>query len=127
MSSEATAREVVALLQAAVDSRDVDRLTALFDDDAVLIGTAAYNHGPEAVRAYLAAVVGQPGSLRWDLAEVHVVLQTSDLLGFTAVGQVVFTEDGVDDAAPFRLAVTARRTPAGWRLLSFHGSLPSDG
>ncbi|MCW2793759.1 MAG: hypothetical protein JWO76_2857 [Nocardioides sp.] len=112
-------------LQAAVAARDGEGVTRLFHEDAVLIGTSAYNSGPEAVHAYLRLVVEQPASLSWDLAEVDVFLEDGDLLGFAALGEVVLVEDGNEDRAPFRLTLVARRTPDGWRVLSFHGSIPS--
>jgi hypothetical protein len=52
----ADARAVLAMLQAAVDERDPEGLVALFDDPAVLIGTAGDGRDREALRAYLTAV-----------------------------------------------------------------------
>jgi uncharacterized protein (TIGR02246 family) len=106
---------------------DLDAVTRLFHEDAVLIGTSAYSSGPEAVTAYLRLVVEQPASLSWELAEVEVFLDDADVLGFAALGEVLLVEDdgGAEQRAPFRLTYVVRRTPDGWRILSFHGSIPS--
>jgi uncharacterized protein (TIGR02246 family) len=126
MTSEETARSAFAELQAAVAAHDLGRVTRLFHEDAVLIGTSAYSSGPEAVTAYLRAVVEQPASLLWELAEVDVFLEDGDLLGFAALGEVVVREDGTEERSAFRLTLVVRRTPDGWRILSFHGSIPGD-
>jgi uncharacterized protein (TIGR02246 family) len=126
MTSEETARSVFAELQAAITDHDHDRVTRLFHGDAVLIGASAYNSGPEAVSAYLRLVVDQPASLSWELAEVDVFLADGDLLGFAAQGEIVVREDASEDRAAFRLTLVVRRGPDGWRILSFHGSIPSD-
>lgn len=127
MTPEETARSVFAELQNAVADHDGDRLNSLFHDDAVLIGASAYNSGHEAVAAYLRRVADQPASLTWELKEVAVFLAEGDLLGFAALGEVVIVEeDGSEDRSAFRLTLVSRRMPEGWRVLNFHGSIPSD-
>jgi uncharacterized protein (TIGR02246 family) len=126
MTPEETARSAFAELQAAVTDHDHDAVTRLFHEDAVLIGTSAYSSGPEAVTAYLRAVVEQPASLSWELAEVDVFLEEGDVLGFAALGEIVVQQDGTEDRSAFRLTLVVRRTADGWRILSFHGSIPSD-
>jgi ketosteroid isomerase-like protein len=121
----ATARSIVAALQAAVDARDLDELAALFHEDGLLAGTTAYNQGP-AVRAYLKLVVEQDASLRWELPRIDVFHEARGVLGFGGLGEIVIAEDGVEERAPFRLTVLAVETPDGWRLKQFHGSIPSD-
>ncbi len=125
MTPVETARAVFAELQSAVADHDLDRLTRLFHEDGVLIGTSAYS-GPEAVAAYLRAVAEQPAALSWELPEVDVFLADGDLLGFAALGEIVVRADGAEDRSAFRLTLVVRETPDGWRILSFHGSIPSD-
>lgn len=111
--TEDEARELIRALQSALDARDLDALTALFHEDAVLIGTSAHSLDRAAVVAYLAAVVdGDP--FRWELNE-FVPHDT----GFAAFGEIVAGEF----RAPFRLTIVA---DAG-RIRSFHGSFPSAG
>ncbi len=125
MTPEETARSIVAGLQAAVAGHDPDAAARLFHEDAVLVGTSAYNAGPEAVTAYVRLVVEQPATLSWELADVDVFLEQADLLGFAARGEVVLLADGTEHREPFRLTLVVRRTREGWRILSFHGSIPS--
>jgi uncharacterized protein (TIGR02246 family) len=124
-SAEATARAIVAELQARIDARDLDHLAAYWHDDAVLTGTSAYNQGAE-VREYVAAVIAQDASLRWVLPRVDVFLDDGDTIGFGAHGEIVVTEGGTERRAEFRLSIVASRSGDGWRLRHFHGSIPSD-
>src|SRR5207244_3484969 len=66
----AHARFILDTLQATVDARDAEALVSLFDDPAVLIGTAGDGRNPDALRRYLTAVATQPESLRWEWREV---------------------------------------------------------
>lgn len=93
----------------------------------MLIGTSAYNSGPAAVSAYLRRIADQPASLAWELAEVAVFLAEGNLLGFAALDEIVMVEeDGTEDRSAFRLTLVSRRMREGWRVLNFHGSIPSD-
>lgn len=128
MTSDAavtTARAILADLQAAVDSRDIDRLDDLFDERAVLLGTSAHNLDRDDVRAYLKLVAEQPGRLSWEFRDVRVFHEVDATLGFAAIGDVVVSEDGEEARAPFRLTVLAVETDRGWRLRQFHGSIPT--
>jgi hypothetical protein len=98
-------------LQAGIDGRDREALTALFHEDAVLIGTTAHAPNREAVVQYLAAVVeGEP--FRWEYSEV--VPFHDD--GFAAFGEIVAGEL----RAPFRVTIVA----VDGQIRSFHGSIP---
>ena len=117
----ADARALVAALQAAVDARDAEQLRLLFDDGAVLVGSGADAREPDALRAYLEAVVAEE-PFRWELDEYVVFHEEGGELGFAAFGEIV--QGG--RRAPFRLTIFAVETYGGWRLRHFHGSLPSD-
>jgi uncharacterized protein (TIGR02246 family) len=120
------ARAVLALLQSAVDARDLDALTALFDVPSVLVGTSG--HATDAVQRhdYLRAVISQPEALRWDWREVVTVLEIEGVLAFAAFGDVVLTGPEGERRAPIRASVVAVEADGAWRLRHFHGSLPSD-
>jgi uncharacterized protein (TIGR02246 family) len=122
-----TAREILATLQAAVDAKDLDGMTELFHVDGVLVGTRLYNHGSEAIRAYLREEVMQTEEgLFWDLPDLDVVLRTADAIGFSGDGRITVTSpDGDASHFPFRLTVVAERGDPGWLIRHFHGSLPS--
>src|SRR3954469_19538518 len=122
----ADARAVLAMLQAAVDSRDPDALVALFDDRAVLIGTAGDGRDGDGVRAYLTEVATQPQSLRWDWRDVIPFHDEAESLGFAAFGDIVVSDGDTEERAPIRATLLAVRTPDGWRIRQFHGSIPSD-
>jgi ketosteroid isomerase-like protein len=109
------ARELLRRLQAAIDARDRDALTALFHEDAVLIGTSADARDRDAVVAYLTAVTeGDP--FRWEYTDV--VPFHDD--GFAAFGEVVVETSDGEMRAPFRLTIVV----VDGLLRSFHGSIP---
>lgn len=124
-AAHTTARAILADLQAAVDSRDLDRLDDLFDEEAVLLGTSAHNLDRGDVRAYLKLVAEQPGALRWEFGDVRVFHDAEATLGIVAIGDVVIAEEGEEARAPFRLTLLAVESDRGWRLRQFHGSIPS--
>jgi len=101
---------VIRAAQLAIDARDLDALTSLFHEDAVLIGTSADARDRDAVVAYLTAVTeGEP--FRWELTDV--VPFHDD--GFAAFGELVAAEL----RAPFRLTIVA----VDGKIRSFHGSI----
>lgn len=118
------ARSILAELQRAVDARDAERLAALFGDSAVLIGSAGDGRDAEGLHRYLAAVVEQPGALRWEWDEIVPFHQADGALGFAAFGDVVLTEGDAETRAPIRATIVASRTADGWKLSHFHGSVP---
>jgi len=48
------------------------------------------------------------------------------ILGFAAFGEIIVSLGSDERRAPIRLTIFAVRTPSGWRLRQFHGSIPSD-
>jgi hypothetical protein len=114
------ARSILATLQAAVDSRDPDRLVELFDEQAVLIGTTADARDRESIRAYVTALAAQPETLRWEWDDMVPFHESPGEVGFAAFGEVVAGEL----RAPIRVTILAVETPDGWRLRQFHGSIP---
>lgn len=120
------AHAILGTLQATVDRREHGALLSLFDDPAVLIGTAGDGRNRDALRDYLTAVATQPESLRWDWHEVVPFHQDAASLGFAAFGEIVVSLGGDERRAPIRLTIFAIQTPNGWRLRQFHGSIPSD-
>jgi uncharacterized protein (TIGR02246 family) len=119
------ARSILASLQAAVDARDVDALSGLFDDPAVLIGASGDGRDADGLRSYLTAVATQPGALRWEWREIVPFHDDDGALGFAAFGDVVLAKGGEEERASIRLTVFAVRTPGGWRMRQFHGSIPT--
>jgi ketosteroid isomerase-like protein len=127
MTDREIAREILKTLQAAVDAKDLDRMTGLFPADGVLVGTRLYNLGGAAVRDYLTEeVVAIKESLCWDLPRLDVFLRTDHAIGFSGEGRITVTSP--DTGAlhfPFRLTIVAEETGRGWLIRHFHGSLPS--
>ncbi len=111
------ARAILRAVQAAVDAGDAERLGELFDEQAVLIGTAADARDRAAVLAYLADVAKQGGRLRWDYDDVITFHRDGAALGFAGFGEVVLGEQ----RAPFRVTILA----FDGRIRSFHGSIPA--
>jgi hypothetical protein len=116
----AEARRILANLQAAVDARSVDELQALFDEPAVLIGTAGDGRDAEGLARYLDAVV-QGGPFRWEWDDIVPFHNTDHEIGFAAFGEVVVGEEHL----PIRVTVFAVRQADGWRMRQFHGSIPT--
>lgn len=124
---EQTARRILGQLQDAVAANDLEELTELFDDEVVLFGTAAANLDSAQTAAYLARVVSQKGTIRWEWEQVLPLLDKSDVFVFAAIGTV-----GLDDAQgrsigkrdAFRLTCVAVTQENHWRLRHFHGSVP---
>jgi hypothetical protein len=52
--------------------------------------------------------------------------ESAETLGFAGFGEIVVSDGTRERRAPIRLTVLAIRTPDGWRLRQFHGSIPSD-
>lgn len=121
------ASRLLGAIQSAVDDGDASALRALFDDGAVLIGTGGDARDPDAIARYLTAVSELSGLLRWEWRDVVPFHVAPGELGFAAFGEVVLA-DG--DAAserrePIRATLFAVRADGGWRLRSFHGSIPA--
>ena len=125
-----TAEALLAALQAAVAQKDKAALASLFDDEAVLFGTAAENLDRAATGAYLARVVDQPGTVRWGWDQVVPLWESNEVLAFAVVGTVGFDDEQGRPDGPrddFRLTCVAVSTDDGWRLRHFHGSVPQTG
>lgn len=113
------AGEILRALQAALDARDADRLIALFDEPAMLIGAAGDGRTRDGLVGYLNAVASSD-PFRWEWGEIVPFLESDVSLGFAAFGEIV----AGDVRAPIRATIFAIETPNGWRLREFHGSIP---
>lgn len=130
MAAIEIARDVLARLQKAVASKDVESVAELFDDEVVLFGTAAESMSREQAFEYLAAVVAQEGTVRWGWDQVAIVAAGPDLLCFAVVGSVGLDKpDGqpAGDRDAFRATLVAAKRDDVWRLRHFHGSVPQSG
>jgi ketosteroid isomerase-like protein len=121
---ELAADELLTDLQHRVTERNLPRLLDLFEDPAVLIGTSGDGRTPEARVHYLTGIATQSSALRWAWSEKHLFYESDAALGFAAFGEIIVTDEGVEARAPIRLTIFAIRTPDGWRIRQFHGSVP---
>ena len=121
---DAVAYSILVRLQSALDERDHETLSDLFDDEAVLIGTVGHNHGRQEIDAYLSALLAQP-AFQWEWREVIVFHEGPGVLGFTGFGEVLVSLPEHEERAPFRLTVFAVDRPGGWEIRHLHGSIPS--
>ncbi|GAA3837112.1 SgcJ/EcaC family oxidoreductase [Nocardioides panacisoli] len=127
MSEEQSARDLLDALQDAVANKNLDAVLELFDEDAVVFGTAAASVGAEEVRGYLTRVLEQEGTVRWEWDHVVPLLSDATVLAFAVVGTVGFDNEAgaaAEDRDPFRLTCVAVRSKGRWRLRHFHGSVP---
>jgi ketosteroid isomerase-like protein len=125
--AELRIRSILDQLQDAVGAKDLDALSAIFNDDIVLFGTAAANMNRHETTSYLAQVIAQAGTIRWEWDTVVPLVDELGLLVFAVVGTVGLEDsagrpDGQRDA--FRLTGVAVQHGAHWRLSHFHGSVP---
>jgi ketosteroid isomerase-like protein len=120
----ADAQQILSDLQAKVSARDLPALIELFEEPAVLIGTAGDGRTREAREAYLEAVTTQTGAVQWDWRETVLFYESDDALGFAAFGDVVLLGATEELRAPIRGTFFAVRANGGWRLRQFHGSIP---
>jgi uncharacterized protein (TIGR02246 family) len=118
------AAQILEALQARVDARDQQALLDLFEDPAVLIGTAGDGRTSETRSEYLTAVATQSAALRWEWVETRLFYNAADALGFAAFGEVVLTGEDSEWRAPIRVTVFAVQVEGDWRLREFHGSIP---
>jgi hypothetical protein len=120
----ADAQRILGDMQAKVSARDLPALRELFEDPAVLIGTAGDGRTPEAREAYLEAIVTHAAALRWDWRDTVLFYESEDALGFAAFGDVLLVEGVREVRAPIRGTFFAVRADGDWRLRQFHGSIP---
>ena len=120
----AMAWSILVRLQAAIEDEDHAALSDMFDDEAVLVGTASHNRGRQEVDAYLATILAQPGTFHWEWRDVAVFHEAPGVLGFASFGELVHVEGQEVERAQFRLSVLAAEHPGGWEIRHFHGSLP---
>jgi uncharacterized protein (TIGR02246 family) len=120
----AGAHQILNELQEKVTARDLAGLLQLFEDPAVLIGTAGDGRTPEAREAYLEAVTTQAAALHWEWRETALFFESEDALGFAAFGAVVLADGTQELRAPIRATFFAVRANGSWRLRQFHGSIP---
>ena len=126
---EQVARGILDALQEAFVRRDVAEISRLLDDEIVLFGTAAENLDRTQTDAYVARVLDQKDTVRWEWDQVLPVLEQTGVLAFAVVGTVGFDDDqgvqvGQRDA--FRLTCVAVLREGRWRLRHFHGSMPQE-
>jgi ketosteroid isomerase-like protein len=125
---EAIVQRILGELSEAVKARDVDRTVAMFEDDAVLAGTAVTSVGAPAIRAYLEVIASHPARLSWtwDL-DALVAGRDGSTIWFLAPCEAVFDPDDSahpQERTPMRMSGVLREGPDGtWRWSQFHGSI----
>jgi uncharacterized protein (TIGR02246 family) len=127
---ETTAGGILRELQDAIAAKDLDWLARLFADDVVVFGTAAESFDRSQTMAYLARVVAQEGTIRWEWNRVAPLVSVPGLLSFAVVGTVGFDDEvrkSDGDRYAFRLTCVAVEEGGRWRLRHFHGSVPQEG
>ena len=109
--------------RAAYDSRDPSRITALYDSDAVLWGTAAKTIAPNpaAIAEYFKNAAARPN------ARVSFGEQNIRVYGDVAVNTGYYTfsdvRDGQNTQRPARYTLVFRNTQGRWLIVGHHSSL----
>src|ERR1700709_1104700 len=125
--AEQVAQGILAELQDGFVAHDLAAVTALFDDEVVVFGTAAENVDAEQSRDYVARMLAQDGTVRWSWDRVIPVLFEATVLSFAVIGTVGFEDEqgrALGARQPFRLTCVALVRDGKWRLRHFHGSVP---
>src|ERR1700709_230349 len=86
--AELRIRSILDQLQDAVGAKDLDALSAIFNDDIVLFGTGAANMNRHETTSYLAQVIAQGSTIRWEWDTVVPLGDELGLLVFAVVGTV---------------------------------------
>ena len=125
--AETTARALLDQLRDAIAAKDLEALSALFDDDVVLFSTASAALDRDETIAYLTIVTAQDDVIRWSWDTVSPLVDEPGLLVFAVVGTVgLESVDGqpASEGSSFRLTVVAVERDGRWLLRHFHGSVP---
>ena len=113
---------------AALATRDVERILALFSDNASLFGSedAEVAIGKTALRGFVGEICAQPVTYRWDW-QVTAAGCDGDVVWFVAPGAAVLTGDdgSVTRIDPYRLSGVLRHTGGGWLFELFNGAEPT--
>jgi uncharacterized protein (TIGR02246 family) len=127
MQSQDTAKQqIAAVTQEWIDdmtAHDMDRVTALYDRDAVLWGTRSptIRTTPEKVREYFGILRKVPPSYKATLGEEHI-----RVYGDIAInsGTYTFSEerDGKEVLRPARFSIVFRREGGRWLIVDHHSS-----
>ena len=92
----------------------------------MLIGASGDGRTPETRVHYLTNIATQSAAAQWAWAEKHLFYESDGALGFAAFGEIILTEAEIQTRTPFRLTLFAIRSPDGWRIRQFHGSVPQN-
>lgn len=114
-------------LKAAMGAKDAEAGVALFEPDAMLLGTGGSSVGREAITNYVQAVIDAYDSFTWEWDEGSLEVRAADdVLWFFVVGDAVTTEepDGTATRHPMRLTGVLRWDGDSYRWSQFHGSVP---
>ncbi len=121
MTAEDDVRALLADLQEAVTSRDLDRLVGVFTDDGVVFGTNSSNFGLDELRTYAAGVLAAEQTPIWSWDRLAVLEEAEDRILFAVVGR---TGVGERTTERFRATGLAVLVDGRWRLRHYHGSVP---
>ena len=115
-------------LVADLATRDVERVLALFTDNASLFGSEAaeFAIGKPALRAFLGELCAQPVAIRWEW-QVTAAGCDGDVVWFVAPAVAVLSGDNgsVTRIDPYRLSGVLRRTGGRWLFELFNASEPT--
>jgi uncharacterized protein (TIGR02246 family) len=128
LAAAAVADDGLQELVSTLATRDVERVLALFTDNASLFGSEAaeFAIGKPALRVFLTELCGQPVTVRWEW-EITAAGCDGDVVWFVAPAVAVLISD--DGPArrfdPYRLSGVLRRTGGRWLFELFNGSEPT--
>jgi ketosteroid isomerase-like protein len=108
------------LFRVATETRDADAFARLWADDPAITMWGSdlreRARGIDAIRALGEAVTSSPTDLRFEWHDLDVYVR-----GHVAWINAAGTLNG---STPYRATVVLVRTPVGWRVHTFNGSIP---
>ena len=114
-------------LSRAVSGKATDEVIALFESDAMLIGTRGQYVGVHEITPFVRGEVEQPGTMSWEWDEQSLVVASAEeIIWFIVTGEAVLTPATTSSSPSslgMRLSGILRQQADGrWRWAQFHGS-----
>ena len=106
-----------------IGRHDPDAMVALYDEDAVLLGTTSpiLRHGPQAIREYFAQAALVP-DLRMQFDGPMNIRVFGDIGINSGFYSVSLTENGATRTIPLRYSFVYRKRDGSWKIINHHSS-----
>ena len=128
MDHEAIVSSVLSAFVERLRARDIQGALALFEGHATLLGSEEGEsaHGHAGLREFFERIYRRPHTYGWTWNQITADGQGGVIWFVAPAAVVVRQDDGIEQAAPYRLSGVLRRGSDGdWRFALFNGSEPA--